>query len=98
MAKKKKRKETKKEFSGKIEIYGILLILVAIVGCCKFRPASDIINGFSGFLVGVLWAILLIVVGYIGCYMIVKRQKPDLLTSKLIGLYIIILGFLCLFH
>ena len=93
-----KRKETKKEFSGKIEIYGILLILVAIVGCCKFRPASDIINGFSGFLVGVLWAILLIVVGYIGCYMIVKRQKPDLLTSKLIGLYIIILGFLCLFH
>ena len=98
MSKNKKRKETKKEFSGKIEIYGILLILVAIVGCCKFRPASDIINGFSGFLVGVLWAILLIVVGYIGCYMIVKRQKPDLLTSKLIGLYIIILGFLCLFH
>ena len=98
MAKKKTRKETKKEFSGKIEIYGILLILVAIIGCCKFKPASDIINGFSGFLVGVLWAVLLLVVGFIGAYMIVKRKKPDLLTSKLIGLYIVLIGVLSLCH
>ena len=98
MAKKKTRKEVKKEFSGKLEIYGILLILLAIIGCCKFRPASDIINGFSGFLVGVLWAILLVVVGVIGGYMIVKRKKPDLLTTKTIGLYIMLIGFLSLFH
>ncbi len=98
MAKKKTRKETKKEFSGKLEIYGILLILVAIIGCCKFRPASDIINGFSGFLVGVLWAFFLVIVGFIGSYMIVKRKKPDLLTVKLIGLYIMVIGFLSLFH
>ena len=98
MAKKKTRKETKQEFKGIIEIYGILLILVAIIGCCKFRPASDIINGFSGFLVGVLWAVLLIVVGFIGAYMIIKRKKPDLLTSKLIGLYITIIGILSLCH
>ena len=32
MAKKKTRKEVKKEFSGKLEIYGILLILLAIIG------------------------------------------------------------------
>ena len=98
MAKKKTRKEVKKEFSGKLEIYGILLILLAIIGCCKFSPASDIINGFSGFLVGVLWAILLVVVGVIGGYMIVKRKKPDLLTTKTIGLYIMLIGFLSLFH
>jgi len=98
MAKKKARKEIKQEFNGKIEIYGILLILVAIIGCCKFKPASDIINGFSGFLVGVLWAVLLVIIGFIGAYMIVKRKKPDLLTSKLIGLYIVLMGFLSLFH
>ena len=98
MAKKKVRKEVKKDNNAKVEIYGILLILAAIIGCCRFGMLSNIIVGFSGFLVGVLWAILLVIVGIIGGYMIVKRSKPDLLTSKLIGLYIIIIGVLCLFH
>ncbi len=98
MAKKKVRKEVKKDNNAKVEIYGILLILAAIIGCCRFRPLSDIIVGFSGFLVGVFWAILLVIIGIIGGYMIVKRAKPDLLTTKLIGLYIIIIGILCFFH
>ena len=98
MAKKKVRKEVKKDNKAYIEIYGILLILVAIIGCCRFGLLANIIDGFAGFLVGVLWAILLVIVGVIGGYMIVKRQKPDLLTTKLIGLYIIILGVLCFFH
>lgn len=98
MAKKKVRKEVKKENKAYIEIYGILLILVAIIGCCRFGLLANIIDGFAGFLVGVLWAVLLVIVGVIGGYMIVKRQKPDLLTTKLIGLYIIILGVLCFFH
>ena len=98
MTKKKVRKEVKKDNNAKVEIYGILLILAAIIGCCRFGLLANIIVGFSGFLVGVLWSILLIIVGIIGGYMIVKRTKPDLLTSKLIGLYIIVLGILCLFH
>ena len=98
MTKKKVRKEVKKDNNAKVEIYGILLILAAIIGCCRFGLLSNIIVGFAGFLVGVLWSILLILVGIIGGYMIVKRTKPDLLTSKLIGLYIIVLGILCLFH
>ena len=98
MAKKKVRKEVKKESGAKIEIYGILLILIAIIGCCRYGILANIITGFSGFLVGVLWAVFLIIIGLIGSYMIVKRKNPDLLTSKLIGLYIIILGVLCLFH
>ncbi len=98
MTKKKVRKEVKKDNNARIEIYGILLILVAIIGCCRFGLLANIIDGFAGFLVGVLWAVLLVIVGVIGGYMIVKRQKPDLLTTKLIGLYIIILGVLCFFH
>jgi len=98
MAKKKVRKEVKKDTGARIEITGILLILFAIIGCCRFGLLANIIDGFAGFLVGVLWAVLLIIVGVVGGYMIVKRQKPDLLTTKLIGLYIIILGVLCIFH
>ena len=98
MTKKKVRKEVKKDNNARIEICGILLILIAIIGCCRFGLLANIIDGFAGFLVGVLWAVLLVIVGIIGGYMIVKRQKPDLLTTKLIGLYIIILGVLCFFH
>lgn len=98
MAKKKVRKEVKKDTGARIEITGILLILFAIIGCCRFGLLANIIDGFAGFLVGVLWAVLLIIVGVVGGYMIVKRQKPDLLTTKLIGLYIIIIGVLCIFH
>ena len=98
MAKKKVRKEVKKESGAKIEIIGILLILIAIIGCCNFGDLAKIINGFAGFLGGVLWAVLLVFVGLIGAYMIVKRKSPDLLTTKLFGLYIIILGALCMCH
>lgn len=98
MAKKKKRKEVKKDSGVKTEIIGFLLILIPIIGCCKFGPLSNIINGFAGFLVGVFWAVLLILVGFGGLYMIAKREKPDLLTRKLVGVYIIILGVLALFH
>ena len=98
MAKKKKRKEVKKDTNALIEIKGILIILITIIGLCNFEPLSKLINGFSGFLFGTLWAVFLVLIGLVGSYMIVKRQKFDFLTSKLIGLYIIILGILVVFH
>lgn len=98
MPKKKKRKEVKKDSNAWIEVKGILLILITVIGLCKFKPLSNIINGFAGFLVGVWWGVLLLLVGIIGGYMIVKRSKPDLLTSHFIGLYVIIIGLLALSH
>ena len=77
MAKKKVRKEVKKDNNARVEIYGILLILAAIIGCCRFGLLSNIIVGFAGFLVGVLWTILLIIVGVIGGFMIVKRRRGN---------------------
>ena len=98
MPKKKERKEVKKDSNAWIEVKGILLILITVIGLCKFKPLSNIINGFAGFLVGVWWGVLLLLVGIIGGYMIVKRSKPDLLTSHFIGLYVIIIGLLALSH
>ena len=86
MAKKKKRKEVKKDTNALIEIKGILIILITIIGLCNFEPLSKLINGFSGFLFGTLWAVFLVLIGLVGSYMIVKRQKFDFLTSKLIKL------------
>lgn len=100
MAKKKKRKEVKKEKSGyQVELVGLLLVLIAIIG---FIPNTGIvgnfISSFAIFLVGTWYNIILIAISVIGVYMMIKRDKPDFFTSKLIGLYIFILGILVLSH
>ena len=99
MAKKKKRKSPEKKSAAySVEIKGIVLILVAIVGCCPFGVVADIIRGFAAFLVGVWYVPLLILVGACGVYMMVKREAPDFLTSRLIGFYVLVLGILILSH
>lgn len=99
MAKKKTRKNSSKQSSSySIELKGILLILIAIVGCCPFGIVADIIKGFAGFLVGVWYVPLLILVGLCGIFMMVKRDYPDFLTSRLVGFYIAVLGVLILSH
>ena len=98
MAKKKKRKEVKKSKDYVIELQGIVLLLICIVGCCPFGIVADIIKGFASFLVGVWWAEALILVGICGIFMIVKRHKPEFFTAKLVGLYIIIASVCILSH
>ena len=98
MAKRKKRKQKENDSSYVVEIKGIILILIAIIGCCPFGIVATIIKGFAAFLVGVWYIPLLIFVGICGGYMMVKREAPDFLTSRLIGLYILVLGVLILSH
>ena len=99
MAKKKKRKEEPVETAGYvIELKGILLVLIAIIGLCPFGMVADFIKGFSCFLFGTLWALFLVVLGGIGLYTVVKRKQPKIVTGKSIGLFIIIVGILTLLH
>jgi len=98
MAKKKIKKDKTKDTGYRIEVLGILLILLAIIGLSPFGLLSDIIRGFSGFLTGSWFFIVPIMMGIYGGYIMVKRARPDLVTTKLIGLYILILGILILSH
>ena len=102
MSKNKKRSTTKKEKNDNngllIDLKGIGLILITIIGCLPFGKVAEIIRGFAAFLVGDWWAVLLILVGICGIYMIATRKKPTFFTSKLIGLYIIIIAVLTLSH
>ncbi|MBQ2947228.1 MAG: DNA translocase FtsK 4TM domain-containing protein [Bacilli bacterium] len=99
MAKKKKRKEEEVEPVGYIvELKGIFLVLIAIVGLCPFGMVADFIKGFSCFLFGTLWALFLVVLCGIGLYTIIKRKQPKIVTGKSIGLFIIIIGILTLLH
>lgn len=100
MAKKKIKKTVKKETNNySIELLGILLIIIAIIGIIPNTGiVGNFISNFSAFLVGTWYNVLLILVMVIGVYMIIKREKPDFFTSKLIGFYIFIIGILILSH
>lgn len=100
MPKKKTKKIAKKESSNySVELLGILLIIISIIGIIPGTGiVGNFISNFSAFLVGTWYNVLLILVMIIGIYMIVKRDKPDFFTSKLIGLYIFIIGILILSH
>ena len=98
MAKKKSRKQKKESPSYSVELKGILLILIMIIGCCPFGVTADIIKGFAGFIAGGWYILPLIATGAAGIYMMVKREKPDFLTSRLVGLYILVIGVLILSH
>ena len=100
MAKKKKRKETKKKDTGyKVELIGLLLILIAIIGFIpNTGPVGEFISDFSVFLVGTWYNLLLAALMVVGVYMMIKREKPDFFTSRLIGLYIFIIGILVFSH
>ena len=98
MAKKKKRKIEKSKFEHSAELYGVLFILCAILGIGKYGPVGKFISSFSVFLVGSIYMVLLIVLLLLGGYLVVKRDFPDFFTSKLMGIYIFVLGLLILMH
>lgn len=99
MAKKKKRKEIKKDDTGyKIELTGLLFILSSIIGFGGFGLVGLGISDFCTFLVGNWYGLLLVAFFLIGAYMMVKREVPCFFTSKLIGIYIFIIGILVFSH
>ena len=99
MAKRKKRRnDGKKKPSYQIELIGLLLIIISILGFGRFGIVGEAISAFGAFLVGVWYNVLLLGVMIIGGYMVIKREKPDFLTSKLMGIYIFAIGILIFSH
>ena len=99
MAKKKKTKkdeETKVGFS--VELTGLILILIGIIGF-GFGPVGSFIKKFAMFLVGGwAWLFLLIFILILGVYMLIKRSLPKFLSQRLIGLYVLIIVVLVASH
>lgn len=98
MAKRKKKKETKKGFAHSTELYGVLLVLAAILGIGRYGPVGNIIASFSVFLVGVFYNVLLVVLLVLGAYLIINREWPNLFTTKMLGIYLLLIGILVLMH
>ena len=98
MAKRKRRKVVKTKFKYTVELYGIVLLLIAILGLGKLGLVGRLIASCSLFTVGSLYAFLLAAIGLIGILMLIKREYPDFFSTKLIGIYIFIFGLIVLLH
>ncbi len=99
MAKKKKKKETsKKNAEYYVELLGLFYIVLALIGLGSFGIVGKLITSFAAFLVGTWYHVLLAIILIVGIYMMVKRKKPDYFTSKLLGLYILIVAILLFSH
>ena len=98
MAKRKKKKETKKGFAHSRELYGILLVLASILGIGRYGPVGGMIASFAIFLVGVFYNVLLVILLILGAYLIINREWPNLFTTKMLGIYLLVIGLLVLMH
>lgn len=102
MSKKKKRKdEEEKESVHGFELTGLLWILVSIIGFGGeeiFGPVGKVFANFSIFLMGSLWVVPLIMVFVYGTYGLIKNKKLKLISVRLLGLYLILIGLLSFCH
>lgn len=95
---KKKNKKVAKKFSYQAELYGLLYILLGILGICGYGPCGELICAFSAFLFGCLYLVFLISLIALGLYILIKKEYPDFLNTKLIGFYILLIGLLMMLH
>lgn len=99
MSKKKTKKdENKKGFDRSNEVTGVILILISIIGICRYGVIGRLISSFAVFLVGTIYPAILVTIAIIGLYLIIKREMPSFLSSKLLGLYIFVFAILVLLH
>ena len=99
MAKKKKRKSessSKVKFSS--ELTGLIFVLIGVIGIGAFGPVGHFIKSFAIFLMGNYWAVAILLFIILGLYMIVKRDLPKFFSSRLIGLYFLLIALLAFSH
>ncbi len=96
MAKKKKKKDSNNN-GYSVELTGLILILIGIIGF-GFGVVGNLLKQFAMFLAGTWWFIILSILIILGVYMLYKRKMPKFSDQKLIGIYIFIIILLVASH
>lgn len=97
MAKRKKSKKANNSAICSVELTGLILILIGIIGM-GFGPIGNFIKEFAMFLAGELWFLVLFTIIILGAYMLFKRKLPNFFTQKLIGFYLLLIIILVCAH
>lgn len=99
MAKKKTKKEkNKNKFEYSNEIVGVVVILLGIIGILGTGIVGNMVRSFAIFLVGTIYLALLILMIIVGVVLILKKDVPNMLSSRLIGVYTVVISILIILH
>ena len=94
------RRKKLKNIKIPIEILGILLIVIGIIGFLGYKAniVGKYVKGAGMLLMGSLYFVFLALLIIIGGYMLIKRKRPKYLTLKTIGAALFFIGVLSLAH
>ena len=99
MAKRKSRSQKKKANDDFIiSLYGLLLILLAILGIGKYGVVGRFVASLALFFVGNLYFFLLIAIFIIGILLLINKEKINPFSSKMIGIVLIVIALLTFMH
>ena len=89
-----KRGRRKKKNSINAGILGVIFVLIGVIGLGVFGPVGTAIKAGAVFFFGNYFNILIIELIALGIYMIVQGTTPNFLSTRLVGLYLIVTSFL----
>ena len=82
MAKKKKKRQDEDKNTGySVELTGLVLVLIGLIGF-GFGIVGAFIKKFAMFLVGEWWPIILGLLIFLGLMMLINRKLPKFFSSK----------------
>ncbi|EII7089945.1 DNA translocase FtsK [Listeria innocua] len=92
------RSKKKKSASFRLEITGAVLIAIGIIGILQLGFVGRGFFAVAEMFVGLLSYVLLAGSIVLGGYMVIRRKMPHLFSKRLVGVYLIVLGFLTYIH
>ena len=98
MSKKKTSSSSKKKGKIPVEIFGILYIVLTILGLLRSGFIGRMVSNFGIFLFGAYYNWGLVFFLIVGGYVLLFREKPKLFTKKLIGFYLFSIAVLTMSH
>ena len=98
MAKRGRKRKRKSSNEFLLRIYGFILIILSLFGIFMVGPVGKIISIGCIYLFGSMYLLLLGLLIILGIYLLFYNEWPDFFSSKLIGIYIFLIGFLCFWH
>ena len=94
MAKRRKRRKRKTSNEFLLRIYGFILIILSLFGVFMVGPVGRIMSIGCIYLFGSMYLVLLGLLIILGIYLLFYNEWPDFLSSKLIGIYLFVIGIL----
>ncbi|HAO6659430.1 TPA: DNA translocase FtsK [Listeria monocytogenes] len=92
------RSKKKQSASFRVEITGVILIAIGVIGLLQLGFVGRGFFALAEMFVGLLSYVLLAGSVILGGYMVIRRKMPHLFSKRLVGIYLIVLGFLTYIH